>query len=206
MVLPTSDFELFMPAPVLEESSSKRALYILFWLLLVLAFAHLSYGDFWGFLLDLLFSLLGYVTLKRLQLSTMAFFSFLCAFNAGIDLMASISVLSSLASSSTEQLQQLATTLHVEMWQLVTAAVVITLDAIVFSTCLVLTCKLYSDLRSNIYSQLGLLGQPLLMQSQLRTSAQPSGPPQATEQINHGHHAAFRPIQGRAHRLTPETV
>ena len=206
MVLPVSDIELYMPTPALEGSTSKKALYLLFWFLIVLAFAHLAYGDFWGFLLDLLFSLLGYVTLKRLQLSTMAFFSFLCAFNAGIDLMASISVLSSLASSTTEQLQQMATALHVEIWQLVTAAVVITLDAIVFSTCLVLTCKLYSDLRANLYSQMGLFAQPLLVQQQSQPLGQPTGPTQTTEQTNPAQHAAFRPFQGRPHRLTPEPV
>ena len=191
MVFPVSDLELLIQAPTIENSSSVKTLNVLFWFLIVLAFGHLSYGDFWGFLLNVLFALLGYITFKRMQLSTLAFFSFLCAFNAGIDLMASISLLSSIAASTTDQLLEMARTLHVELWQLVAAAVVISLDAIVFSTCLVLSCKVYSELRATVYSQLGLLGQPLIRQ-------QPQMPSQEPE------HAVFRPFQGRPHRISPE--
>ena len=133
-----------------------------------------------------------------MQLSTIAFFSFLCAFNAGVDLMASISLLSSLASSSAEELSAMASALRMELWQLVTAAVVITLDAIVFSTCLFLTCKVYAELRANIYSQLGLLGQPFLMQQ----GARPQGE-QQPEPASGQPHAAFRPFQGQPHRIEP---
>ena len=193
MVFPVSDIEMFVPLAPPIESASKKTLYLLFWFLIVLSFAHLSYGDFWGFLLDSLFAFLGYLTFKRMQLSTIAFFSFLCAFNAGIDLMASISLLSSISSSSAEQLQEMAGSLKMEMWQLIVAAVVITLDAIVFSTCLILTCKVYSEVRANVYSQLGLLGQPFLVQQQQ--------PTQESTAPGNGQHAAFRAFQGRPHRI-----
>ena len=205
MVLPISDLELLIQVPAVENSSSVKTLNILFWFLIVLAFGHLSYGDFWGFLLNILFALLGYITFKRLQLSTLAFFSFLCAFNAGIDLMASISLLSSISASTADQLVELAKTLHIELWQLVAAAVVVSLDAIVYTTCLILTCKVYSELRAAVYSQLGLLGQPLMVQ---RTGYQPTATqeqtPGAAGPVNGAQQAAFRPFQGRPHRITPE--
>jgi hypothetical protein len=199
MVLPVSDLELLIQTPALENSNSVKTLNLLLWFLLVLAFGHLSYGDFWGFLLNILFALLGYITFKRLQLSTLAFFSFLCAFNAGIDLMASISLLSSIAASSADQLVELAKTLQIELWQLVAAAVVVSLDAIVFTTCLFLTCRVYSDLRAAVYSQLGLLGQPLIIQRPT-TNAPQDALAQGPE------HAAFRPFQGRPHRIIPEST
>jgi hypothetical protein len=194
MVLPVSDIEMFVPLSPPPDSSSKNILYLLFWFLVVLSFAHLGYGDFWGFLLDLLFALLGYITFKRMQLSTIAFFSFLCAFNAGIDLMASISLLSSISSSSATDLDTMASSLHMHLWQLVMAASVITLDAIVYATCLVLTCKVYSELRANVYSQLGLLGQPFLIQRQPEQN-------QAAETAASGQQGAFRAFQGRPHRI-----
>lgn len=193
MVLPVSDIEMFMPILPPPDSGSKKVLYVMFWLLIVLSFAHLAYGDFWGFLLDALFSFLGYITFKRMQLSTIAFFSFLCAFNAGIDLMASIGLLSSLASSSSEELYAMATTLHMELWQLIMASVVVTLDAIVYATCLILTCKVYTELRSHMYSQLGLLGQPFLARRSVEA--------QETPPSSGGQHSAFRPFQGTAHRI-----
>jgi hypothetical protein len=173
----------------------------------VLGFGHLSYGDFWGFFLNILFALLGYITFKRLQLSTLAFFSFLCAFNAGIDLMASIGLLSTFASSSSDQLLELAKSLRMELWQLVTAAVVVSLDAIVFTTCLVLTCKVYADLRSVLYSQLGLLGQPLLLQQQQVSASglvRQGGTEAVQAPMNGAQQASFQPFQGRPHRISPE--
>lgn len=207
MVFPVSDLELLVQPPALTDSSSIRTLYLLFWFLLVLAFGHLSYGDFWGFFLNLLFALLGYITFKRLQLSTLAFFSFLCAFNAGIDLMASVSLLTTFASASGDQLLELAKTIHMELWQLITAAVVVTLDAIVFTTCLFLTCKVYNDLRSVLYSQLGLLGQPLLM-AQQQGGAQQRQPAQEQSQQppNGSQQQSFTPFQGRSHRIVPGAV
>ena len=199
MVLPVSDLELLIQVPAVENSASIRTLNLLLWFLIVLGFGHLSYGDFWGFLLNILFALLGYITFKRLQLSTLAFFSFLCAFNAGIDLMASISLLSSISASTADQLVELAKTLHIELWQLVAAAVVVSLDAIVYTTCLVLTCRVYSDLRSAVYAQLGLLGQPLLIQRQATSQEQTTG-------NGGGQHSAFRPFQGRPHRISPEPL
>ena len=207
MVLPVSDLELLVQPPALSDSSSIRTLYVLFWFLLVLAFGHLSYGDFWGFFLNLLFALLGYITFKRLQLSTLAFFSFLCAFNAGIDLMASVSLLTTFASASSDQLLELAKTVHMELWQLITAAVVVSLDAIVFTTCLVLTCKVYNDLRSVLYSQLGLLGQPLLLaQQQGGVQQRQPAQDQAQQPGNGAQQPSFTPFQGRPHRIAPEAV
>jgi hypothetical protein len=191
MVFPVSDIELLVRAPSIEDSASVKTLNVLFWFLIVLGFGHLSYGDFWGFLLNVLFALLGYITFKRMQLSTLAFFSFLCAFNAGIDLMASISLLSAIGASTGDQLLEMARTLHVELWQLVAAAVVVSLDAIVFTTCLILSCKVYSELRATVYSQLGLLGQPLMQPQPQRAAQEPE-------------HAVFRPFQGRPHRISPE--
>jgi hypothetical protein len=189
MVVPVSDVEMYMvvpTTPVIERS--KRLLSGLFAALVILGFAHLGYKDFWGFVLDVLFALLGYVTFKRLQLSTLAFFSFLCAFNAGVDLIASINLVSALASD-TATLDILKSSLGLEQWQIVLAAAVVTMDAIVMSTCLMVTCKVYSDLRSLVYSQMGgMFGQPLLGDQQ--TTAQP--PPVQT----------FVPFQGRAHRIS----
>jgi hypothetical protein len=207
MVFPVSDLELLVQPPALTDSSSIRTLYLLFWFLLVLAFGHLSYGDFWGFFLNLLFALLGYITFKRLQLSTLAFFSFLCAFNAGIDLMASVSLLTTFASSSGDQLLELAKTIHMELWQLITAAVVVSLDAIVFTTCLFLTCKVYNDLRSVLYSQFGLLGQPLLMaQQQGGAQQRQPGQEQSQQPANGSQQQSFTPFQGRPLRIVPEAV
>lgn len=207
MVFPVSDLELLVQPPALTDSSSIRTLYLLFWFLLVLAFGHLSYGDFWGFFLNLLFALLGYITFKRLQLSTLAFFSFLCAFNAGIDLMASVSLLTTFASASGDQLLELAKSIHMELWQLITAAVVVSLDAIVFTTCLFLTCKVYNDLRSVLYSQLGLLGQPLLLAQQQGAAQQRQPAPEQSQQpANGSQQQSFTPFQGRPHRIVPEAV
>lgn len=201
MVLPVSDIELYLPAPSLEESGAKKNLYLLYWFLIILAFAHLSYADFWGFILDSLFALLGYITLKRLQLSTLAFFSFLCAFNAGIDLMASVSLLTSISTLSSQQIVDMAATVHLQTWQLVVASIVVSLDAIVYSTCLVLTCKLYSELRAHVYSHLGLLGRPFLLQNQQMQgqNGQPLQPALSQSETPHG--ASFRPFQGRPHRI-----
>lgn len=200
MVLPVSDLELFLPTPSLDESVTKKSLYLLYWFLIVLAFAHLSYGNFWGFILDLLFAILGYITFKRMQLSTLAFFSFLCAFNAGIDLMASVSLLTSISSLSSDQLLAFSSSLHLQPWQLAVAATVITLDAVVYSTCLVLTCKLYSELRVLVYSQFGLLGRPFLLQTQQNAQNQVIQPvPSETPQPSQA--SGFTPFQGRPHRI-----
>ena len=195
MVFPVNDIEMYVSLPPSSMAeSTRKVLNILFSFLVILSFAHLSYGDFWGFLLDLLFALLGFITFKRLQLSTIAFFSFLCAFNTGIDLIASINLLSMLASSSSEDIEKLAESLHMQLWQIVVATTVISLDAITIGCCLILTCRVYSELRANIYSQIGLMSQPLLVQQTTQNL-----PPQNTQQ---GNGAPFVPFQGEPHRVT----
>jgi len=180
----------------------------------LLGFAHLSYGDFWGFVLDTLFALLGYLTFSRLQLSSIAFFTFLCAFNAGIDLIASMGLLSFLATSDFTDIKTMADSVHMSVQQFKAAAVVITLDTIVMSTCLILACKVYSDVRANVYSQLGLLGQPLLIgQQQPVQFAQPqqqmigeAAGGNGQTLTGTGAHQAFVPFQGRGHRITPPST
>ncbi len=188
MVIAGNDLEMYMvvpPSPAIDRS--KKFLNALFWALVGLGFAHLGYRDFWGFLLDILFALLGYVTFKRLQLSSLAFFSFLCAFNAGVDMIASINLISALAAPDSETAEALASALHLEPWQMTLATVVVTCDAIVMSTCLVITCKVYSDMRALVYAQMGaVLAQPLITQ-------QNHNPPPQT----------FVPFQGTPHRIAP---
>lgn len=173
---------------------TKSSLSILFSILVLLGVGHLLYGDFWGFVLDMLFALLGYITFKRMQLSTIAFFCFLCAFNAGIDLLASINLLASVSRSSADELFTMAQALDMQVWQLVTATAILALDAIVMFACLILSCKVYSELRSNIYSQIGLITEPLMLPGHGRQSSHLAQDPPA--------HAAFRPFQGRPHRIS----
>lgn len=185
MVLPVSNLEMFVVGASSISAQTTKWLNVLFAMLVFLGFAHLGYGDFWGFVLDTLFGLLGYLTFKRLQLSTIAFFCFLCAFNAGIDLVASINLVFSVAKSTPEELFSLSESLNIEEWQLIFAAIVLTLDAVIMLVCLVLSCKVYSDLRSNVYAQIGLMTtQPLISRS------------------NNEPHAAFQPFQGRPHRIS----
>ncbi len=94
-----------------------------------------------------------------------------------------------------------------ELWQLITAAVVVSLDAIVFTTCLFLTCKIYNDLRSVLYSQFGLLGQPLLMaQQQGGAQQRQPGQEQSQQPANGSQQQSFTPFQGRPLRIVPEAV
>ena len=215
MVFPVNDIELFVPLQIPQSvEKSRRLLYFLFWFLIVLAFAHLSYGDFWGFVLDSLFALLGYLTFSRLQLSSIAFFSFLCAFNTGIDLIATIGLLSFLSTSDFTEIKTMADTAHMSVQQLKTAAAIITLDTVVMGTCLFLSCSVYSDVRANVYSQIGLLGQPLMFRPQQITTGQilpqqPNGTASsASDQgravTNSAPVQAFVPFQGRSHRITPQ--
>lgn len=215
MVFPSNDIELFVPLQIPRSvGKARRILYFLFWALVVLGFAHLSYGDFWGFVLDALFALLGYLTFSRLQISSIAFFSFLCAFNTGIDLIATIGLLSFLSTSDFTEIKTMADSAHMSVQQLKSAAAIITLDTIVMGTCLFLSCSVYSDVRANVYSQLGLLGQPLLIrpgqiapgQTNTQTSTGQIFPTieQARNVNNSGPVQAFVPFQGRSHRITPQ--
>ena len=215
MVFPVNDIELFVPLQVPRSvEKSRRILYFLFWVLIVLGFAHLSYGDFWGFVLDSLFALLGYLTFSRLQISSIAFFSFLCAFNTGIDLIATIGLLSFLSTSDFTEIKTMADSAHMSVQQLKAAAAIITLDTIVMGTSLFLSCSVYSDVRANVYSQLGLLGQPLMFRPAQATTGQvigtspgtqPSGQTETGRTMTNGAPVqAFVPFQGRSHRITPQ--
>jgi len=215
MVFPVNDIELFVPLQVPRSvEKTRRILYFLFWVLIVLGFAHLSYGDFWGFVLDSLFALLGYLTFSRLQISSIAFFSFLCAFNTGIDLIATIGLLSFLSTSDFTEVKSMADSAHMSVQQLKAAAAIITMDTIVMGTCLFLSCSVYSDVRANVYSQIGLLSQPLMLRPGQVTTGQvaiPSSGAQGSFQADQARNLtnsapvqAFVPFQGRSHRITPQ--
>lgn len=213
MVFPSNDIELFVPLQIPRTvEKSRRILYFLLWTLVLLGFAHLSYGDFWGFVLDSLFALLGYLTFSRLQISSIAFFSFLCAFNTGIDLIATIGLLSFLSTSDFTEIKSMADSAHMSVQQLKAAAAIITLDTIIMGTCLFLSCRVYSDVRANVFSQLGLLGQPLFIRSgQIapgQTNAQTAAGTldQGRSVSNSGPVQAFVPFQGRSHRITPQNT
>lgn len=191
MVLPINNVEMFVQIPPI---STTRPLNVLFAILVGLGIGHLCYGDFWGFVLDTLFGLLGYLTFKQIQLSTIAFFCFLCAFNAGIDLIASINLIYSVTKSTPDELFSLAHELNLKEWQLIAATCVVTMDAIVMFASLILSCKVYTEVRSNMYAQIGLLTQPFMAQAQ-------------NNQENQQPHIAFQPFQGRAHRMSePNTL
>jgi hypothetical protein len=108
----------------------------------------------------------------------------------------------------------MADSVNMTVQQLKAAAVVVTLDTLVMGTCLIFACKVYSDVRANLYSQIGLLGQPLMIgqqQGQMQFSQPVIAPPAGAQQIgtapqtitNGTAHQAFVPFQGRGHRITP---
>ena len=185
MVLPVNTMEVYIPVTGVAERTT-AVLNVLFAILIVLSIGHLCYGDFWGFVLDSLFGLLGFITFKRMQLSTVAFFCFLCGFNAGIDLIASINLVSTVLHSNPDELYSLGETLHMQVWQVVTATIVLTLDAIIMITCLFLSCKVYNELRSTLYSQIGLITEPLML---------------ATNNHHEQQAPPFQPFQGTPHRI-----
>ncbi|KAF4658598.1 hypothetical protein FOL47_007898 [Perkinsus chesapeaki] len=146
-----SDIYMSVPVPPTDESLKlRRYLDVSFVMLVVLSFGHMVYGDGWGALLDIMFALLGYATFRRWLLSGIAFYSFLCAFNCGIDVVATINVGMSLESMDQKTHDSLKLTTGVEAVILGTMI----MDTLVMGVCLVFSCKIYTDLRANLYTQL----------------------------------------------------
>ncbi|EER07381.1 hypothetical protein Pmar_PMAR020545 [Perkinsus marinus ATCC 50983] len=223
-----SDVYMSVPVPPTHAALKYRKyLDVSCVMLVILSFGHLIYGDGWGALLDIMFALLGYATFRRWLLSGIAFYSFLCAFNCGIDVVATINVGMSIEGMDRKTHDSLKLTSGLEAVILGTMV----MDTLVMGACLVFSCKIYTDLRANLYSQLMSgggtdatgasafflgadgqqggatqqqqqpLGMPLLQEGQQSGGRQPQ---QVARQSMGYHQEApqpFMPFQGQAHKL-----
>ncbi|EER10369.1 hypothetical protein Pmar_PMAR007777 [Perkinsus marinus ATCC 50983] len=227
MLVPVADgSDVYMSVPVPPTHAAlkyRKYLDVSFMMLVVLSFGHMIYGDGWGALLDLMFALLGYATFRRWLLSGIAFYSFLCAFNCGIDVVATINVGMSIEGMDQKTHDSLKLTPGLEGVILGTMV----MDTLVMGACLVFSCKIYTDLRANLYTQLiggggadvtatsalfldgqqgatqqqqqqQTLGMPLLQQQQQQ---QQSDRQQTGQQQQQQHPLPFMPFQGQAHKL-----